>query len=96
MGVKVYVRGWDIDDAIRRFRELVWRFGPPGAGRKRPKWHKKPLDHYLKPSARRRRDRLRDAFAKFTAECTRRQLVTPIRRRCKRRKAHFGDAPIRS
>ncbi len=93
MGVKVYVRGWDIEDAIKAFRNLVWRFGPPGDGGKRPKWHKKQLYYHLKPSERHRRDRLRDEFEKYAAECSRRQLVIVIRRHGKRRKAHFRDLP---
>jgi ribosomal protein S21 len=95
MGVKVTVReGESLADALKRFRQMVWRFGPPGAGRKRPKWHKQQLEYYLKPSERRRRDQLRDDFQEYSGECGRRELVCVILRRTKRRKVHFGDAPI--
>jgi hypothetical protein len=95
MSVKVTVReGESLEQALKRFQKLVWRFGPPGAGGKRPKWHKKQLEYYLKPSERRRRDRLKDEFLKYCCECGRRHLVAVKRRRCKRRKEHFGDAPV--
>jgi len=94
MGVRVEV--WEvetIEQALKRFRELVRRFGPPGAV-KCPKWHKNQIRHYLKPSERRRRDRLRDEWQTYAGECARRHLVAVIRRRCKRRKAHFGTVPV--
>ena len=76
MGVRVEVRdGESVEQAYKRFKELLWRHGPPGAGRKRPKWHKRPLDHYLKPSELARRDKLRDAFETYAGECARRRLV---------------------
>src|SRR5262249_47273736 len=94
MGVRVEVRdGETIEQALKRFRELVRRFGPPGAG-KCPKWHKNQLRYYLTPSERRRRDRLRDEWEKYRGECARRHLVAVIRRGCKRRKAHFGNYPV--
>jgi hypothetical protein len=88
---------WDgetIEEALKRFRELVRRFGPPGTSVKRPKWHKNPLWYYLKPSERRRRDRLRDEFEIYLGECARRHLVAVVRRGCKRRKVHFGNWPV--
>ena len=70
MGVKVVVRdGETVEEALRRFWELVRRFGPPGTNVKWPKWHKNPLRYYLKPSERRRRDRLRDEFETYLGEC---------------------------
>lgn len=86
--------GESVGQALTRFRQVLSRYAPPGAGRKRPKWHKKQFDYYLKPSELARRDRLRDAFATHVGECARRQLITLIRRRTKRRKVHFGDAPV--
>ena len=63
MSVKVTVGdGESIEDALKRFRGLVRRYGPPGTDVKRPKWHKNQLVHYLKPSERRRRDAIRDEF----------------------------------
>jgi hypothetical protein len=60
MGVRIEVRdGESIEQAVKRFRELVWRYGPPGAGGKRPRWHKKPFGYYLKPSVLQRREKLR-------------------------------------
>jgi ribosomal protein S21 len=95
MGIRVEVRfGESIEQAVKRFRAMVWRYGSPGAGRKRPKWHKRQLDHYLKPSELRRRDTLRDEWQTFVGECNRRHLVTSFRRGRKRHKAHFGDSPI--
>jgi hypothetical protein len=95
MAVRIVVRDDEsIERAVKRFEQLVWRFGPPGAGRKRPKWHKKPLEYYLKPSALRRRDRIRDEWEIYAGECARRQLVSAILRHRKRRKAHFGDLPV--
>ncbi|VTR99662.1 30s ribosomal protein s21 : : Ribosomal_S21 [Tuwongella immobilis] len=95
MGVRVEIRdGESVEQALKRFRELVWRYGPPGAGRKRPKWHKRPLDYHLKPSELARRDELRDAWVQYEAECSRRRLVAVLRRQTKRRKQHFGDAPV--
>jgi hypothetical protein len=95
MGVRVEIRnGESVEQAVKRFRELVWRYGPPGAGRKRPKWHKKPLRYYLKPGELRRRAALRAAWETYKGECARRHLVSVIRRGCKRRKAHFGDLPV--
>ena len=95
MGVRIEVRdGESVEQAVKRFTQLVWRHGPPGAGRKRPKWHKPPLDHYLKPSELARRDELRDAFETYSGECARRRLVCVIRRKTKRRKERFGDAPV--
>jgi hypothetical protein len=93
MAVRLEVReGETIEQALERFRGLVRRFGPPGALRQ-PKWHKSQLRYYLKPSALRRRDQLRDEWARYAGECARRRLVAVIRRGCKRRKAHFGDHP---
>lgn len=95
MGVRVEVcDGESVEQAYKRFKQLLWRLGPPGAGRKRPKWHKRPLDHYLKPSELARRDELRDAFVTYAGECARRRLVCEIRRRTKRRKERIGDAPV--
>jgi ribosomal protein S21 len=95
MGVRVEVReGEAIEQAVQRFREALWRQGPPGAGRKRPRWHRRPLDYYLKPSDLRRRDRLRDAWVRYAGECARRRLVAEVRRGSKRRKAHFADVPV--
>ena len=95
MGVRIEVRdGESVEQAFKRFKDLLWRYGPPGAGRKRPKWHKPPLDYYLKPSELARRDELRDVFVKYSKECARRRLLCIIRRRTKRRKEHFGDAPV--
>ncbi|QEL15872.1 30S ribosomal protein S21 [Limnoglobus roseus] len=95
MGVRVEVRdGESLAEAVKRFRESVWRQGPPGAGRKRPKWHKRPLDYYLKPSELARRDDLRDAFETYAGECSRRRWLCLIRRRTKQRKERFGDAPV--
>lgn len=95
MSVKVTIRdGEKIEDALKRFRNLVRRFGPPGTNVKGPKWHKNQLRYYLKPSKRRRRDALRDEFKTHAGECARRQLVCVIRRRAKRRKEHFGDIPV--
>jgi hypothetical protein len=53
MGVKVYVRSWDLQDALRRLnkrldREKLWP-------RKLPRWYKKRLEFYVKPSQLRRR-----------------------------------------
>jgi ribosomal protein S21 len=94
MAVRVEVReGETIEQALRRFRELVRRLGPPGAVR-RPKWHKNQLRYYVKPSALRRRDQLRDEWARYAGECARRHLVAVIRRGCKRRKALFGNHPV--
>lgn len=94
MGIRVEVReGETIEQALKRFRELVWTFGPAMA-LKRPKWHKNQLRYYLKPCDRRRRDRLRDEWEKYRDECARRRLVAVIRRGCKRRKAHFGNLPV--
>jgi hypothetical protein len=95
MGVRVEVRdGESVEQAVQRFRKLVLRHGQPGAGRKQTKWHKRPIDHYLKPSELARRVALRNAWATYAAECARRRLVSVIRRRAKRRKERFGDAPI--
>jgi len=95
MAVKVIVRdGETIAEAIKRFRELVRRFGPPGTDVKRPKWHKNQLEYYLKPCDRRRRDKLRDDFKQNCSECSKRHLVCVIDRGAKRRKAHFGNLPI--
>ena len=94
MSVRVEVReGEAIEQALKRFRELVRRFGPLGAV-KRPKWHKNQLKYYLKPSELRRRDRLRDEWQKYRGECARRRLVAIIRRGGKRRKTHFGNYPV--
>lgn len=95
MGVKVCVRdGESLAEALKRFRELVRRYGPPGTDVKRPKWHKNQLAYHLKPADRRRRDGLRDAFETHAGECARRRLVCEVRRRAKCRKLHFGDAPV--
>ncbi len=95
MGIRIEVRdGESIEQALKRFSHWLWRLGPPGSGRKRPKWHKRPLDFHLKPSQLRRRDELRDEFERYIGECSRRQLVVVKRRRCKRRKEHFGDWPV--
>lgn len=95
MGVRVEVcDGESVGQAFKRFEQLLWRYGPPGAGRKRPKWHKRPLDYYLKPSELARRDALRDAFETYAGECARRKLMCAIRRRTKRREERFGDAPV--
>jgi hypothetical protein len=93
--VKITVRdGETIEQAVKRFREVVRRYGPPGTNVKRPKWHKNQLWYYLKPSERRRRDAIRDEFEIYAGECARRRLVCVNRRRCKRRKEHFGDWPV--
>jgi hypothetical protein len=95
VGVKAVVReGEPLREALKRFKELVRRFGPPGTDVKRPKWHKNALWFYLKPSERRRRDRLRDAHETFLGECARRRLVAVVRRGRKRGKPHFGDLPV--
>ena len=86
--------GESVEEALKRFRGLVRRYGPPGTNVKRPKWHKNPLTFYLKPSARRCRDEIRDAFETHAGECARRRLVCVIRRKTKRRKEHFGAAPV--
>lgn len=83
-----------IQEALKRFREMVRRYGSPGTPAKWPKWHKNQLWFYLKPSELRRRDRLRDEWATYLGECARRHLVAVIRRKTKRRKAHFGNLPI--
>jgi hypothetical protein len=63
MGVKVFVRRWDIQDALKRLRkklavEKLW----PGQF---PRWYKKEkLGRYLKPSHRRRRRWLVDQAVK--------------------------------
>jgi ribosomal protein S21 len=94
VSVKVTVRdGESIEDALKRFRGLVRRYGPPGTSVKRPKWHKNQLAYYLKPSERRRRDAIRDVET-HAGECARRHLVCVIRRGAKRRKEHFGDIPV--
>jgi ribosomal protein S21 len=94
MCVRVEVRdGETMEQTLKRFRELVRRFGPPGAV-KCPKWHKDQLQYYLKPGELRRRDRLRDEWEKCAGECARRRLVAVVRRGCKRRKMHFGDSPV--
>jgi ribosomal protein S21 len=94
VGVKVTVRdGETIDDALKRFRGLVRRYGPPGIV-KRPKWHKNQITFYLKPSERRRRDIIRDEFETYAGECARRKLVCVIRRGAKRRKEHFDNIPV--
>lgn len=95
MSVKLIVRdGESIGAAIKRFRALVRRYGPPGTNVKRPKWHKNQLTFYLKPSERRRRDEIRDAFETYAGECARRHLVCVVRRKTKRRKEHFGNVPV--
>lgn len=95
MGIRVEVRdGESVEQAFKRFKQLLWRHGPPGAGRKRPKWHKQQLDYFLKPSELARRDELRDAFEKYSGECARRKLVCVIRCRTKRRKEWFGNIPV--
>ena len=95
MGVRVEIRdGESVEQAYKRFKQLLWRHGPTGAGRKRSKWHKRPHDHYLKLSELARRDELRDAFETYAGECARRRLVCVIRRRTKKRKKRFGDAPV--
>ncbi len=95
MGVKVTLRdGASIEDALKRFRALLRRYGPPGTDVKRPRWHKNQLAYYLKPSGRRRRDAIRDEFETHAGECARRHLVCVIRRGAKRRKEHFGDIPV--
>lgn len=95
MGVKITVRDNEtISEALKRFRDLVRRYGPPGTNVKRPKWHKNQLAFYLKPSARRRRDAIRDAFETLVGECARRQLVCVIRRGAKRHKERFGALPV--
>jgi ribosomal protein S21 len=95
MSVRVEVRdGESVEQALKRFKDLLWRYGPPGAGRKRPKWHKQQLDYYLKPSELARRDKLRDAFVTLAGECARRRLVCFIRRNTKQKKVWFGNAPI--
>ncbi|MDY3556994.1 30S ribosomal protein S21 [Gemmata sp. JC717] len=95
MSVKVIVRdGESIADALKRFRRLVQRAGPPGTNVKKPKWHKNQLTFYLKPSERRRRDEIRDQFETYAGECARRRVVCVIRRKTKRRKEHFGNIPV--
>ena len=94
MGVRVEIRdGETLEQALQRFCELIRRFGPPGTI-KRPKWHKRQLQYYLKPSDLHRRDRLRDEWEKYAGECARRHLVAVIRRGRKRRKVHFGNHPV--
>jgi ribosomal protein S21 len=93
MGIRVEVRqGETIEQALKRFKVLLWRHGPPGA-MKVPRWHKNQLRYYLKPSERRRRDRLRDEWKKYSAECARRHMAAVKRRGCKRRKVHFAPFP---
>ena len=95
MGVRVEVRdGETAEQAVKRFKDLVRRHGPPGSGRKQSKWHKRPFNYYLKPSELKRRDALRDAFETYAGECARRHLMAFIRRRTKRRKEWFGVAPV--
>lgn len=95
MGVRVEVRdGESVTQALKRFKYLVRKSGPPGTGVKRPKWHKNQLTYYLKPSDRRRRDELRDAWETYAGECARRRLIAALLRRTKRRKAYFGDRPV--
>jgi ribosomal protein S21 len=95
VGVKVTVRdGESIEDALKRFRGQVRRYGPPGTNVKRPKWHKNQLAYHLRPSERRRRDAIRDEFETHAGECARRHLVCVIRRGAKRRKEHFGNCPV--
>lgn len=74
MGVRIEIREDEpIADALRRFRRLVYRHGPPG---KRPRWHKNQLTYYLKPSTLRRRKDLLARNETFRGECTRRRLVS--------------------
>jgi hypothetical protein len=95
VSVRITVRdGESIADALKRFRGLVRRYGPPGTNVKRPKWHKNQLTFYLKSSERRRRDEIRDQFETHAGECARRHLVCVIRRKTKRRKEHFGNVPV--
>jgi hypothetical protein len=63
MGVKVIVRGCDIEDSLRRLRKkLIREKIYPG---KLPRWYKKEkLGAYLKPSHRRRRRWLVDQAVK--------------------------------
>ena len=92
MGIRIEVRDDEtIEQALKRFREFISEHGSPGMGGKRPEWHKRPLDYHLKPSALRRRDRLKDEWITFSYECGRRQLVTEFIRGRKRHKPHFGD-----
>ena len=90
MGVRIEVReGEPIADALRRFRKLVYRHGPPG---RRPKWQKKPLTYYLKPSTLRRRKELLARNETFRGECARRHLVSE--RLGKHRRINFSRYPI--
>ena len=61
MGVRVHVHGEDIPDALRRLKkrlEMEKLF--PVA---RPRWYKKKLHYYLKPSHLRRRRHLAELMA---------------------------------
>lgn len=60
--------GESIGQAVRRFTNLVRRFGPPGAGGKRPRSHKRPFDYYTKPCELRRQDQYRDTRARRRGE----------------------------
>jgi ribosomal protein S21 len=93
MGVRIEVReGESVEQALRRFRELVRRFGPPGAV-KAPRWHKKQLFYYLKPSVLRRRKELLAANETYRGECARRHLVA-YKRFGKHRRVSFAGCPI--
>ena len=90
MGVRIEVREDEpIAEALRRFRKLVYRHGPPG---KRPRWHKNQLRHYLKPSTLRRRKELLAKNATFRGECACRHLVS--QRLGKHRRIEFSRYPI--
>ncbi len=64
MGVRV-VLGDDesVQQAFRRFKKLVHGYNPPGARRERP-WHKRDLDHHVKPGELARRQALWKAMNK--------------------------------
>src|SRR5262245_11376111 len=69
MGVRVEVRyGESIEQAVRRFQDLVRRLGPPGAV-KRNRWHKKPWLYFLKPSVLQRRKKLLAKNETYRGEC---------------------------
>ena len=47
MGVKVVVREGDVREALRRFRKAI--------AREKPRYHRRRVEYYLKPSEKRRR-----------------------------------------
>ena len=87
MGVRVEVRdGETIQQAFRRLRTLVSRYGSPGTGWRQTKWHKRPHDHYLKPCQLAHRVKLQKALATYLGECARRGLTPEFYHRYKWRK----------